>query len=294
MAAGGLVAGALLLGVLRALNRSPARLLIYLWSPLLAFETAHSAHIDGLVLPLLVGAWWARVRERDGLVGLLLGVATSIKLYPVLLLPALWRPRHRQGSWRMPVAYLLGLGAFYLPYVLRNGVDVLGYLPNYVGERFNMGLANALIPLFQTLGLDPNQGMLFLMLGALGLIALIMVWRPAPDGESAVRRTLWLIGGFTLLAQALFSWYLLWLLPLVALFLQPGRLAGLRADAWTGWWLFCGLVGLSYTFFIAWRPVPVALWAQFVPLYALLLWDGGRRLWQRRRDRDALDAGQPA
>jgi hypothetical protein len=90
------------------------------------------------------------------------------------------------------------------------------------------------------------------------------------------------MGAFTLLTQNLFSWYLLWLLPLVALFVRPGRLLGLRAEAWTGWWLFCGLVALSYTFFIDWAPVPAALWIQFAPLWGLLLWDAGQHLWRRR------------
>jgi membrane associated rhomboid family serine protease len=56
MAAGGLLAGILLMGLLRDLGYSPARALIFLWSPLLVFETAHAAHVDGLVLPFLVGA----------------------------------------------------------------------------------------------------------------------------------------------------------------------------------------------------------------------------------------------
>ncbi len=282
MAAGGLLAGGLLLGLLRALGRSPARVLIYLWSPLLAFETAHAAHVDGLVLPLLVGAWWAKVRERDGLVELLLGLATALKLYPILLLPALWRPRHSRGRWRLPLAFALGLGACYLPYVWTSGSQVLGYLPRYFGERFNMGLAGLLIPQFERLGLDPDLSILVLTLGILALLGLVMVLRPAANGEAAVRRCVWLIGAFTLLTQNLFSWYLLWLLPLVALFVRPGRLLGLHADAWTGWWLFCGLVALSYTFFIRWEPVPAALWAQFAPLYGLLLWDAGRFLWRRR------------
>jgi hypothetical protein len=159
---------------------------------------------------------------------------------------------------------------------------VLGYLPRYFGERFNMGLASQLIPQLERLGLDPDLGMLALTLGVLALLGLVMVLRPAASGEAAVRRCVWLIGAFTLLTQNLFSWYLLWLLPLVALFVRPGRLLGLRADAWTGWWLFCGLVALSYTFFIRWRPVPAALWVQFAPLYGLLLWDAGRFLWRRR------------
>ena len=63
MAAGGLLGGILLVGLLHDLGRSAARVLIYLWSPLLVFETAQAGHIDGLMLPLLVGAWWARFRN---------------------------------------------------------------------------------------------------------------------------------------------------------------------------------------------------------------------------------------
>ena len=39
---------------MRALGQPMQRVLIYLWSPLVIFETAHSAHVDALVLPLLV------------------------------------------------------------------------------------------------------------------------------------------------------------------------------------------------------------------------------------------------
>jgi len=280
MAGGGLLAGVLLLGVLAELGQSPARLLIYLWSPLLAFETAHAAHVDGLVLPLLVGAWWARLQQRDGLVGILLGLATAVKLYPILLLPALWRPRDRRGRWQMPLAFAATLAACYAPYVLRSGPGVIGYLPNYFHERFNMGLAGLLIPGFTALGFDPDRGVLLLLLLVLGLIALVHVWRPPAGAAAAVRRCLWPIGAFTLLTQNLFPWYMLWLLPLVALFLQSdvgvvrqGEGEMRRQEAWTGWWLFCGLVVLSYSFFIEWRPVPWAIALQFIPLYLFLLAD---------------------
>ena len=71
---------------------------------------------------------------------------------------------------------------------------------------------------------------------------------------------------------------MLWLLPLIAIFLESsgkrfGILALPRLDAWTGWWLFCGLIALSYTFFIQWKPVNAAIYAQFVPLYLILLID---------------------
>ena len=271
MASGALLAGGLLIGLLRDLGRSKARVLIYLWAPLLAFETAHAAHVDGLVLPLLVGAWWARVRERDGLVGVLLGLAAAIKIYPILLLPALWRPQHKQGRWQMPAAFAATVVACYLPYVISSQSLVLGYLPNYFQESFNVGLIRLFTPAFHRLGTSPQQAIPLLMTGAWAATSLMIVLRPAPDGETALRRCIWPIGLFTLVTQNLFSWYMLWLLPLCAIFVQPGRLLGLRANGWTGWWLFCGLVALSYTFFLRWRPVPAAIWAQYLPLYLFLL-----------------------
>ena len=141
-----------------------------------------------------------------------------------------------------------------------------------------MGLAGELVPRLFRWGIDPHQGMFILTASVLTALAVWMILRPAHDATEAVRRCTWLIGAFTILTQNLFPWYMLWLLPLAAIFLRPGRLLGLRADAQTGWWLFCGLVALSYTFFINWRPVRVALWAQFLPLYAFLILEGASTL----------------
>lgn len=287
MATGGLLAGILLVGLLRDLGHPPARVLIYLWSPLLIFETAHAGHIDGLMLPLVVGAWWARVRERDGLVGILLGIATAMKFYPALLLPFLWRPRHPRGRWTMPLAFVAAIGLFYLPYWLTSGASVLGYLPDYFQEKFNIGpLVSILNHILDAIRVyAPNR----LTILALGIIVLVAVWcvlHPAPDAETAIRRCIWPMGVITLLSQNLFSWYMLWLLPLVAIFIEPSskRLGWLRlprVDAWTGWWLFCGLIGLSYTFFIKWKPVNLAIQAQFFPLYGFLLINLVTFLWKK-------------
>jgi hypothetical protein len=205
-------------------------------------------------------------------------VAAAIKLYPALLLPALWRPHHPQGRWQLPAAFTATLGLCYLPYVWWSGAAVIGFLPRYFGERFNMGLAAWLLPVFRSWGIDADRGLLVLTLALLAITSGWMCLRPATGDAGALRRCIWLIGVFTLLTQNLFSWYMLWVLPLVALFLQPGSMLGLRLDGWTGWWLFCGLIALSYTFFVNWRPAPVAIGAQFIPLYVLLLCDSIRRL----------------
>ncbi len=281
MATGGLLAGILLLGLLSDLNLSPGRVLVTLWSPLLAFETAHSAHVDGLVLPFIVGAWWARIRERESLTGFLLGIGTAIKLYPALLLPFLWNPRTKNGWWRMPGSFAVTVVSCYLPYVLISGKGVVGYLPKYLKETFNVS------PLVSAVNRAPslfNAGISnTLILFALGMI-IATIWtimRPTHNAKTALKRCILPIGIVTLFSQDLFPWYMLWLLPLVSIFMKPSNISlGIlkfpRLDAWTGWWLFCGLIGLSYTFFINRRHIETATLFQFLPLYLFLFIDFAR------------------
>ena len=60
-------------------------------------------------MPLLIAAWIARVKGRDGWVGVFLGIATAFKFYPAVLVPALWRPSddrgRRRAAWVMPLAF---------------------------------------------------------------------------------------------------------------------------------------------------------------------------------------------
>jgi hypothetical protein len=218
-----------------------------------------------------------------------------MKFYPAFLLPALWRPHHPQGRWRLPLAFGLTLLAAYLPYVLAYGREVIGFLPNYLREQFNIGpLVKLLLWLFDRAGFDPNRGVSILLLATLALLGLSFALRPAKDEETAVRRCVWLIGACTLLSYNLFSWYLLWLLPLLALFVQSERELGLRADGWTGWWLFSGLIALSYTFFIDWKPIPLPQWLEFLPLYLLLGFDLARRLQIRSTSASASEDAREA
>ncbi len=272
MALGSLLGGVLLMALLRSLGQPADRALILLWSPLAVFETAHSAHVDGLVLPLLVGAWLARVHGRHGLTCLWLGAATSLKLFPALLLPALWRTRDAEGRFRpdvrLPIGFAAAFALPYLPYLL-TGTGVLGFLPRYFGERFNSGLAHAFALVGEAFGAPPESTANVGLLLALAAIGVACVVGLPPGDADAVRRCIWPIGAHALLTPNLHPWYLLWLLPPVALELRPGRYL-FRLDAWAAWWLFTGLVALSYTFYVDWRPVPWAVALEFAPVYLLL------------------------
>src|ERR1043165_1194267 len=184
MATGGVLAGILLMGLLNDLGHSPARALIFLWSPLLVFETAHSAHIDGLLLPLLVGAWWARVREKDALTGFLLGAATAMKFYPALLLPFLWRPQDFKGRWTMPLSFAAAVGTFYLPYALTSQTSVFGYLRGYFKEKFNISpLVGLLNHFLDAIHLNVPYRLVALSMGIILVAAIWCMFHPAPNAE---------------------------------------------------------------------------------------------------------------
>lgn len=273
---GELLAGALLMVLLRALDQPLERSLIYFWSPLLIFEVAHAGHIDSLMLPLLIIAFWARVRERPWLLGVSLGAGTAVKFFPALLLPALLplpRPlaRDKLPATVKTLAGFAGVIALsYTPYMLW-GANVLGFLPHYFGENFNMGLSRIAFAVAPYLGIPQATLANAVTFGGLAVLGVAFLLRPAPSGTAALRRCVWIIGWFTLTTQNLFPWYLLWLLPLIALFVEPGNLLGLKLAPMSAWLVFSGTIALAYTFFIRWRVVAGAQVAEFLPLYALLV-----------------------
>jgi hypothetical protein len=98
-------------------------------------------------------------------------------------------------------------------------------------------------------------------LAALCLLAWLQWRRDMP-----LERSIFLFTGLALLLQpSLHPWYLLWILPWLALYPSPA------------WLALAGLVGFSYTD-AAW-----ARWLQYVPFYALLLTGptARRGLWPR-------------
>lgn len=291
-----LLAGWLLVLLLKTLGLPPERVLIFLWSPLLIFEVAHAAHVDALYLPLLVGALLLRAgslahrvswRHEVG-IGILLGLATLVKLYPIMLAVPLWSVRDQEGKrrWRLalPAALLLTILAGYALYI-QPGVDTLGFLTKYGKEFFNISpLMHLIINGAKTLGMawyqPANIGMPLLA----ALVSLLFVVHPARDARQAIMRCVWLVGIYLLINHNLFAWYALWLLPLIAIDL---RFSVRHNGSALAWWVFTGTIALSYTFFIRWQVESWAIWLEFVPLYVLLIGAGGIRIYHhlKRIDR---------
>ena len=265
--------------LLRLLNRrgdNPQRVLLYAWSPLAIIEFAGSGHVDALMLPFMMLALLCRMTARAALSGVMLGLATLIKLYPALLFPALYTRHDR----RFPLAFGVTVAFGYLPYISGAGLGVLGYLPGYFGpwEDFNGGLRYFLTSLLQPY----TASAWTIAAGSLtGLfLALLVIIGRHNAAEGVLRRVYWTINAYLLLVPAAFyPWYMIWLLPCLCIYVS-----------W-GWLYLSGAIALSYLAYgHASQTLPGhILLIEFLPLYILL---GGQAVWRWRTG--ALSARQQA
>jgi alpha-1,6-mannosyltransferase len=257
----------LLLRLLDRMGRPPTGVILYAWAPLAVWEGVQAAHVEVAFLPALLLALLCRQEGRMTASGLALGSAMLIKLYPAVLCLAWWR----RGDWRFPVACLATVAAGYVPYALPVGLGVLGFLPEYFssGEDFNIGLRT--LPTY-ALGLaggdvarEVVRGIVMLLLFGLLTFVLMRIRRALREGPDGVfAATLAAVGAYLLLVPtAVHAWYVLWIVPLLAV--RP----------MLGWLWFSGAIALSYLDY-AWRPAPFPAWAwalEFLPLWGLLAWE---------------------
>ncbi|MFK4084408.1 hypothetical protein ACI2LF_09900 [Kribbella sp. NPDC020789] len=203
------VALAWLLAVSGPSGRTPDRrwAALWGWSPIVVLEAGSAAHVDVLGALLITAAVLVATR-RPRLAGLLLGAAASVKLLPLLLIPAF---RVRQS--------IVAVGTFvatYVPYVVASGALVLGFLPGYLTqEGFSDGSTRfAILSLLLPSEVRPLVAVL--LGGALSVLAFRRRGR-----ESLAVTCCWLYGAALLIATPTYPWYGLPLIALAALSRRP-------------------------------------------------------------------------
>ncbi len=237
MLLGDLAGMIILLHLLQALGLPRGRVIIYAWHPLVVFEIAGSGHVDALAVPCILLAVLAWQRRQDALAGVALGSATLIKIFPLLLIPALFSRRR----W----AILLAFGAIillgYLPYLPGAGREVLGHLPRFLAdpnEIFNPSLMGLVVLLTSSISPAPVYWTSWVGKAALLCIVAWLLKRDAGAAPDLMAR-LWIIAGaITLFTLTLHPWYLLWLIPFLAI--QP------RPE----WIYLSGAIAITYSFYL--------------------------------------------
>jgi len=176
--------------------------LAYAWHPLLATEVAGSGHIDIVGVLLLLVSIAALVRGWRAAAAVAFGLAVSVKLLPIVLLPCYWkRVRIRDGVLAATV-----VGLLYIPF-LTHGRVTLGSLGTYVQSfRFND-------PVFATLERVAAPKFVAGMAVLAGFLTAI--WMRIRSKESSSDAFAWPMAVSLLCAPVVYPWYLLWLAPFI-------------------------------------------------------------------------------
>jgi hypothetical protein len=200
-----------LIELLRELGMPREYLLLYFWNPLLLWEIASSGHMDSIAIAFLALALLFRFRDRPVLTGLALGMATLSKLYPIILLPALFRRR----EWKMPLYAFALIGFGYACYS-SVGSMVLGFLPSYAREEgMNSGSRYFLLTLARNVahvqGIPTGVYLAFCALCFAGLS--VWAYRKSEEPAGFLTTSFAFACVLMLLFSPHYPWYFLWLVP---------------------------------------------------------------------------------
>ena len=211
----------------------PRRVIIYAWCPLPIVEFAIQGHVDVVTLTLTVLPVLAATSTMRGartLTGILIGLGTLTKLYPILLLVVLTCSinRHSTGrrDWALLIACFATIILGYIPFLILGHGQVLGFFFTYAAEQgLNAGVTQQVVrwisiqrglTLATTILLERIVDLL--LLGSVSLVVLLLRLRERMSVESA---TLLLIGIFLSISSHVFPWYTTALLPWVAMLVGP-------------------------------------------------------------------------
>jgi hypothetical protein len=189
-----------LLDILCCSGQGAHWVLAYAWNPLLATDVAGSGHIDIVGVLLLLVSVAALVRRWRAVAALAFGLAVSVKLLPIVLLPLYWRRvRVRDAALAAIV-----VGLLYVPFFNHRRIPI-GSLGTYVQRfRFND-------PVFASLERVAAPQLAVGLAVLVGFLTAIWMRSKAPAWSSDAFA--WPMAASLLCAPVVYPWYLLWLLP---------------------------------------------------------------------------------
>jgi alpha-1,6-mannosyltransferase len=277
----------LLLALLRHAGRPALWAAVYWWNPLVLKEAVNSAHIEPLVLALVLAALWLMILRRPMWAVTALAFAAGAKLWPALLLPLVLRPlfNDRRACALALAVFAAWMAVWAAPIVAGGLGETSGFLAYAQSWQTNSALFPALnaaaAGVFAVLGLPVVHAALAVKvcLGAgLLIFALYLAKPPIEGAQDLMQRAAFLIAALVLVSPAQYPWYLLWLAPLLAFW--PSR----------AFLLLGTTIPLYYaSFYFAARETletagPVILALIWIPVWALIALD-----WQRSTNTLASD-----
>ena len=195
--------------LLTVFGRARQLVLMYAWHPLVVWEFAGSGHLDAIAICFIALAFLAWQKRSDLGAGFMLGCATLVKFFPIVLVPALLK----RARWRIAPVFAATIIAGYLAYISVGPTAIFGSMPGYTQE---MGVISGqqfyVLSLTRKLfGLElPVIAYMVTTVIVMGAIALWVLLR-GNRSEDTLKHALVLATATTVLFAPHFSWYFCWL-----------------------------------------------------------------------------------
>lgn len=244
--------------ILKRLGMNRGLILVYAWCPLPIMYFGLDGHVDALAIPffLLFLHLMMTNRKITGVVAL--GFSGLAKLYPLFITPLLWRHESSRKRVLIVAVPILMLVAGYLFYVEPTGGIVDSFATFNRQFEFNGSIFTMLYLFLKT-----NEGT-HIVCGALFVMWLgVLTFIDRPLLEKAFLAFL----GFVLVSPIVHPWYLAWLAALVAI--RWSRAVVLLLA-------ICNLSNIivyEYHTTGIWQDKPWLVLAEYLPFYALLIWE---------------------
>jgi len=211
------VSVAVILLLLRRMQRPLTRLVAYFWHPLPIWEIANSGHVDALMGALMLVGLWAALNGRAFRGAVLITLAALVKPFAAPALALVWRP----WGWRVPLVVIATVALCYLPY-LSVGWDVFGFLTKgYLSEEDFISGNDFWVLSVWRLVFGAHRGDVavyaVLVTSSLLLLAFWVARRPTGTVSSRLADINMLLLAALLLLSPNYPWYFLAIMPFVAL-----------------------------------------------------------------------------
>ncbi len=224
----------LLLKLLKCMNKPMIWSAIYWLNPLLITETVNAAHMDALLVPVLLTALLLVAKKRYSFAGLALAIAVGIKVWPVLLIPSLFRSLFSQPKKlvRAIIPCCIVLVLVMLPQLLsytNEQSGLINYSQYWRTNSFIFGLLeDGLLYLEQGSAYyldNPQELARYIVVGLISLLVLIQlrknnesinIEQSYNNLEKLSENWLVIIVCLFFLSPTGYPWYFIWFLPLLA------------------------------------------------------------------------------
>ena len=263
----------ILVMLLKHANQSPLWASLYWWNPLVTKELFNSAHMDALLVPLILAVVWFVVRRKSLRAVASVTLAAGVKLWPLILLPLIFSRLQKFREGFCGGLVLIALLLLFVAPLFYFGLGENSGLASYTQTWQRNSSAFVLVTTFFDVYLqavNPLQaGLAARIFVVLAIAILVFSMGRFSDAEnrSIVSNSTWLIAVLFLLSPTQYPWYFVWFAPLLCLHPVRGLL-----------W-FTPLLSLYYLqFYFEARDQNrifdnLVVWIQFVPVWAILSFD---------------------